>query len=817
MSNNILEAQIELDKTRDAQSYDRYPVRFLFTNVEDFQSDDTLQFMVDKNVVFLSDLAIKNNNHDGWITRTEFINAVKNAAKNYPCQDTVIIGFSEYARFLKNPEFESTILTLFDIENCMTNEQNRKRRIYILCFSLKEQIYAVLEKKHKRFELFNPFINKDFSFSENEIKDLYFTNKSMVGLFESNANIIKESQEWLALCRNAATFDLTKPIICVSDVLYEWYTYAYPDNAFQIDVINNYEDYISKIYDINLYFDCSEKDVLFWRELVDILYENKDIKDVDALTRIMLNTSDLDVNNLLYCWINAQTDLKKWYIREYIITYRKESFIGKIMRICNGNTNNSLFDAFWNVSKRDLTSENLVERKTLCGELVHYSLFSVPEDRIIEDVITDLKDIVEFSLNASGYVESSELETANNKIRGYFDNYFLPYVTGYSNAEKIIIIYLVSTGVYSLNEIENYYPELYAYFGYEDDSISDLDTYFANYKLSKITGHDTLELKTLIDRLNNNEFAFYDWYYSLSTQSKLLRDYQKNEHYSVYIIDGLGAEYLSLLCYIIDNSKGYKVSTKEYATSHLPTVTDLNKHYIKDYKEWITDFDFNVIHGDYYKFAKNINKAITTLTNIVNGIINREGGNGFIITSDHGATARARWTTPNKRYSFNNSEHEGRCCQTTQEIESNNDYFVYQDNGGLEKKYVIALRDISLNNNPKYEAHGGASPEEVVVPFVIADSVNKEDKGYIVTPIDFSVTGLDKHISFSVSPAVGNVFVIEEDGTRLKATNEHGVWTVELQSGKQQRISIVVANKKHQFDVISSAKSFIEEDDGFDD
>lgn len=819
MNNNILEAQIEADKKRDSQSYDRYPVRFVFLNIEDFQSTETIQFLKNKNVVFLSDLALKNNDHDGWITRTEFINAIKNAAKNFESQDTIIIGFSEFARFLKAPEFESTILTLFDIENKTSNELYRKRRIYILCFSLKEQITAVLEKKYKRFELLDPIINKEFSFSTSEINNLYFANRELAGLFKSNANIIKESQEWLGLCRNVANFDSSKPIICVSNVLYEWYNYAYPDNAFQIDIIKDYADFISKIYGIALAFRCVEKDSPFWEELTHILSENKRVINVDELTTLILKTSNLDTKNLLYCWMNAEIDFIKWYVKNYIIYYRSNSFIGKMMKICNGNTNDSLFEAFWNIPKHELTQEDLNERKRLCSDFSRYSSFYSPDDRIIETVRADINKMCSFEIGSNGYaiVDMMQFETQKYRIRDYFDNEFIPYITGFSNAEKIILIYLVSLNLYSPAEIEEYYPDFFEYLVSEETISEDWDSYFTNYRLSKIRGKDTEELASHISKLNANEISFYDWYNSIPTQSQLLKDYQSLESHSVYIIDGLGAEYLPLICYLIDNTQGYRVNAKKYAVSHLPTVTDINKHYIKNYKKWITDFDSNVIHGEFYRFARNINKALNTLSSIIADIINKEGGNSFIITSDHGATARAKWTLPNKKYSFNNADHEGRCCLINQEMESNNEYLVFQDNGGLDKKYLVSLRDVSLNNNPKYEDHGGATPEEVMVPFVVASSFDDDFKTFVVTPIDLNVTGLDKIIRFSVTPNTDSVIVIEEDGTKTAAVYDNGNWMVELNSGKQQRILICVANKKCQFDVVSSAKSFIEEDDGFDD
>jgi hypothetical protein len=62
--------------------------------------------------------------------------------------------------------------------------------------------------------------------------------------------------------------------------------------------------------------------------------------------------------------------------------------------------------------------------------------------------------------------------------------------------------------------------------------------------------------------------------------------------------------------------------------------------------------------------------------------------------------------------------HEGRYAEIAARDahKTDNDYISCKNNG---KHFRVALTHASLDKKPTHETHGGATPEEVLVPFVV--------------------------------------------------------------------------------------------------
>lgn len=228
-----------------------------------------------------------------------------------------------------------------------------------------------------------------------------------------------------------------------------------------------------------------------------------------------------------------------------------------------------------------------------------------------------------------------------------------------------------------------------------------------------------------------------------------------------------------------------------------------------------------MVHGGYYKTAVNLRKAFDVLEDKVKYIVSESDGRRIVITADHGATARAKWTNAEKKYSFENADHEGRCCKISDKAEYSDtaNYVVYEDVVKPGTPYLISLNDTSLNNRPRYEDHGGATAEEMLVPVIVAVPGRPEKKKtYQVLGQKLDVTGLDKKVSFVISPPPdGEACVIEADGTRHTLEKEGTLYTAELNSGRGQRITAAVGGAEYTFQTVNKSKKNMEGDDGFDD
>lgn len=147
------------DSIRDG-AYDRYPVRFLSMKYEEGVSDDIIQLQIQMGGLEVFDVKDILVHDDAWVTVENFINSIKqlNQYKNH-----IVIGFSEYARFLGQEEFISLLISLLGVEN---PADNPKRRIYIPCFALYSQIKKIIRQYHRRMDAYNPLLN------EMDIEDL---------------------------------------------------------------------------------------------------------------------------------------------------------------------------------------------------------------------------------------------------------------------------------------------------------------------------------------------------------------------------------------------------------------------------------------------------------------------------------------------------------------------------------------------------------------------------------------------------------------------------------------------------------------------
>jgi len=97
---------------------------------------------------------------------------------------------------------------------------------------------------------------------------------------------------------------------------------------------------------------------------------------------------------------------------------------------------------------------------------------------------------------------------------------------------------------------------------------------------------------------------------------------------------------------------------------------------------------------------------------IIKDIIHQNIDNNLLIVSDHGFSAFCSFKS--KINSFGNDDHEGRCAKIDTLMEDVN-YFSHDFDCG---RYLVALNHNSLNHKTRREAHGGATPEEVIVPII---------------------------------------------------------------------------------------------------
>jgi hypothetical protein len=121
-------------------------------------------------------------------------------------------------------------------------------------------------------------------------------------------------------------------------------------------------------------------------------------------------------------------------------------------------------------------------------------------------------------------------------------------------------------------------------------------------------------------------------------------------------------------------------------------------------------------------------KEIDIVKDIFKKILNQTTETTFAIVSDHGLTALSR-LVDSKKYTAKAS-HEGRYIElNNSDTIEDTDYIRHTNNG---VNYKVALTHASLNTKPVREVHGGCTPEEILVPFIVISNKIKVLPKHIV-------------------------------------------------------------------------------------
>lgn len=832
MDLGLIKKKITEDKSKITSSYRRYPVRFLFMELSKTTQDDILELVKGSNgeLLELSDFIMKKD--DGWLTKSHFLQVIKeNVSKE---KDTFVVGFSEMIRFYSFKEIESILLSLFDnIENCnLMDEKASSRRIYFICFSMMDNVTKILQNSFARKDLIDPFINPEFEVSS-ERRQVCFVSDEYSDNIKKNK--IMSSVDWIGLWRHSNILDFSEPIWCCSESLYEWHKKASPDNAFQIDVITNTKEYLQKKIGYEIRFNYLSEEDYYWKNLVVELDRINKCKSISDLCSYILEVNSLQTYLLAGKYISTENEFDKWLIRNYAIAYLEDSYFCKVMKHTNTTINKDFLINVWIQGYRISNGGLLEERLGIIKELNKYAGTFTPEQEIKAEILEGLTSELDLIVTDEGQseekitfevcMESSRTNVEmKNRIISYYSRVFKPAYTGISNTEKEFLINLYSQGVIDQSELKVMYPSLYEYlFGMGDNLIHDKNEYkiyLDNYRKSKVRNSDTSYLADYYAKGCASADNLYATYYNLEKQDILVQKYA-NENTDIFVLDGVGAEYTPVLIYFLKEN-GYDVEICDYASAHLPSITEINKTYLNSvkYNRWILNFDREVIHGEVYKFQNNIRKSLDVLKKIIKEITDEASERRILITADHGATARAKWTETKKKYNFIESDHEGRCCKidSKTDYENTEDYIVFEDEINSDTTYVISINETSLLNRPKYEDHGGATLEELLVPIIVAVPHRiKKAVEYKIFDEKMQVNGLDKVVKFTIIPNPETAYLVDGDGVKHDLNKVNGLYQAELSSGREQEITVVVEDKDYKFNAINVAKKNMEGDDGFDD
>ena len=338
-------------------------------------------------------------------------------------------------------------------------------------------------------------------------------------------------------------------------------------------------------------------------------------------------------------------------------------------------------------------------------------------------------------LNALSPLKDNEFYEELGRIHDYEER--LTFLTGTNKQDRIYLLRMVGEWmryepeqVRSCEALSKTYPRLAAYLGSAGYDV-DLVRYFALYKTHKLANTLPEDEELYFSDLNTE---VYDYRYAV--MSGALTD-----SCVVLWVDAMGAEWLPLLLWTLGNSKVGTVKESWVAQATLPTETHLNEQWKQmdvPYKK-LDRLDKLAHKGvtdepDYYTCIEEQLEFVAELARKAEALF--ETYHRVIITADHG-TSRLAARLFHKRDGLPAPKgakvySHGRYCglddakaqpmpnQAAAKDAEGNRYIVFKNYDHFTQPGFAAGAD---DDNATYgEIHGGATPEEALVPVIVFES-----------------------------------------------------------------------------------------------
>lgn len=370
------------------------------------------------------------------------------------------------------------------------------------------------------------------------------------------------------------------------------------------------------------------------------------------------------------------------------------------------------------------------------------------------------------------------------------------FLTGATRNEKIYLLHMM--GKWMNTDIKDaladktvpqIYPELSAYLRCDLDSLNgELGDYLSTYKTHKLENSLPVDEEAYFSGVKTDA---YDYRYAV------LSEYI-NENTIILWIDALGVEWLSLLQLSISRQCNATITKIAVAQATLPSETCFNeqwKHMDVPYDK-LDRLDKLAHKGvidepDYYSCIEaQLSFVASSVPHRINELLKKH--HRVIITGDHGTSRLAarffhvREGILAPKDSLVHSH--GRYCETSSanqleipgcRIVPGQDgikYVVFMNYDHFKQSGYAAGGD---DENAKYgEIHGGATPEEMLVPVIVVDS--NEQISLIGTwqDTDVKITNKKVRLTINFNEVVSNLSmsIAGHVGVAVKS-NEGTSWT----------------------------------------
>ena len=722
--------EIEIDKNWTGAEYahrNRYPLRFvLFENFSDFYAfvDECSNHSV--HIQGMSDW-MEADNDDQLMTYSELAKKFAEYIKHLPSHDFVIAPFSEITRFYDNEQYKEfdSVVTTIRLISAPEEAQADHQRIYIPIIGMQSKMNHF--KNDPNINIWEYRSGKDVP----KYKLILSRGKTYgVQSLEQSFTVCENMRDWIALWKVGNK--VKDKILCTSKTLFDNAANARPDNAFDYVVCNNVFDFLTDGHGIDFgSLQFRNEELQYWEELAS----NVDALEFDFKTYVNKTFNSYSLNDekdFVHIWFEYSDGYSRWLLKNYYLLNHVNTYLSRVLTVCRSQSTSELFSLLATVIfDEQLNDEALKGRAVMLAEASSRG--------------------VEITQNAEVSICDKLKAIAFDSEKGY--QYAMKYMTPLTMSERKLMIEWLGAGVISRSDVRDLYPDLYSYTS--DSSLNvDVDnawinTYFTQYRKSKISNHPTASIVELISLKNTSSTAFEMWYNSFKTVKTILHNRSDIDVY--YWIDGLGVDWIPFITDVIRQHQvdGVYLNEVYVGVAELPSTTAVNKEklesisYPNELKK-IGDLDsFAHKHKVYPDY---INDEFDIVREAISSVLAKYNGKKIAFVSDHGISYLSQYGSGLNMAGID-SNHAGRCGRWVDGYApSDASYLVLEDG---KKMCSLTYDSLSSKTPVGLGAHGGATPEEVLVPVIIVSN-KKNASSYSASLMDSVISAASPVVRYHI-------------------------------------------------------------------
>lgn len=792
---NQLFSEIESDLKDNTPRFARYPVRIVFLN--NFSSlQKLIHFISGKNITVLELGRLFDFTNDQWITPDEIVELIGQQSDS-----AAVVPLSEVLRFYALSDFQNVMNQLFNVENSFSFY----KRIYVPLVGLRDKFNNQFWNNYHRREIGPPVWQVLDAETNIKIYQLNFKVNTDRAEHLYECQFVCNAHDWIHLWKNETAETIVSDCESIGYLCQNFL----PDGIFDLEVIDNQKEYLSIMWGFHVPIPFSRKQARFWDSLLAeaiSLLKNNSVSNFAELISIhfnLQNVNSTDTCNLLRSFFELNKDYSRWLLRYWIINAEnlQGSYLNCIIEDWETYHDHDLIEKVWTkIFEIEQPSKIYHQERHSYLDLIH---------RKMKKPYHNIEDSLKYHLN-------NLKDESLSRIYLYLTN--ITYAERQFAIDKILQDNeTMKNG--EINPILNkIYPELYHYLKWSisfqnNDKFSWISDYFGEYNLCKLRNNKSQELADLLQKVNESEDSFFSWYYSLP--SNYSHDVEENIKY--IWIDALGAEWVSLVEYLINyfgKDKQKRVEKILLKRSNLPSVTKCNRFNLSRFSK----LDEYVHNESPYKHPHDLIQQIELIKDFILEYIVEDYAERIAIVSDHGFTFLCQKAYGNfKKYDLSESHHEGRCMWIDQPYQRDPEFLSYKvDSGPCQgKRALISLKHTSLCDVPAREVHGGATPEEVIVPCIYISS-QRFDEHYRISLITKEVSIKHPVIKVKISPKPSSKPALLYEGEKeAQLSFSEDLWWCEIKNFQPGTYNFNVVVEDTQQIITVKVKGGISEEELF--